>query len=270
MKLLKRTLALTLSAAMVLGLLSGCGSDVSANVLNVYNWGEYIDTDLLDRFEQETGIKVIYNTFDSNENLYSRIQTTSYDVIIPSDYAISRFIDEDMLQPLNFDNIPNMKYIDEKYTHLDFDPEQKYSVPYTWGVVGIVYNTKYVDEADTGSWDLLWNPKYANRTAMFNNSRDALGIALMYLGYSLNTTDKDDVHSEEREERGGCGEVHQLHVLDRGGDGELGIHRLFQSAYGRIRTARRGDQKRSAVLPGHERLPNRGLHEPSEGHFAVL
>ena len=114
MKLLNRTLALTLSAAMVLGLLSGCGSDASANVLNVYNWGEYIDTDLLDRFEQETGIKVIYNTFDSNENLYSRIQTTSYDVIIPSDYAISRFIDEDMLQPLNFDNIPNLKLIDEK------------------------------------------------------------------------------------------------------------------------------------------------------------
>ena len=193
MKLLKRTLALTLSAAMVLGLLSGCGSDASANVLNVYNWGEYIDTDLLDRFEQETGIKVIYNTFDSNENLYSRIRTTSYDVIIPSDYAISRFIDEDMLRPLNFDNIPNMKYIDEKYTHLDFDPEQKYSVPYTWGVVGIVYNTKYVDEADTGSWDLLWNPKYANRTAMFNNSRDALGIALMYLGCSLNTTDRDEL-----------------------------------------------------------------------------
>ena len=86
-------------------------------------------------FEEETGIKVIYNTFDSNENLYSRIQTTSYDVIIPSDYAISRFIDEDMLQPLNYDHIPNMKLIDEKYTHLDFDPEQKYSVPYTWGVV---------------------------------------------------------------------------------------------------------------------------------------
>ena len=146
MKLLKRTLALTLSAAMVLGLLSGCGSDVSANVLNVYNWGEYIDTDLLDRFEQETGIKVIYNTFDSNENLYSRIQTTSYDVIIPSDYAISRFIDEDMLQPLNYDHIPNMKLIDEKYTHLDFDPEQKYSVPYTWGVVGIVYNKTMVME----------------------------------------------------------------------------------------------------------------------------
>ena len=189
----KRMLSLLLCGAMCAGLLSGCGNASSAEVLNVYNWGEYIDTDLIDQFEEETGIKVIYNTFDSNENLYSRIQTTSYDVIIPSDYAISRFIDEDMLQPLNYDHIPNMKLIDEKYTHLDFDPEQKYSVPYTWGVVGIVYNTRYVDKADIGSWDLLWNPKYTNRTAMFNNSRDALGIALMYLGYSLNTTDKDEL-----------------------------------------------------------------------------
>ena len=188
----KRMLSLLLCGAMCTGLLSGCGNASSAEVLNVYNWGEYIDTDLIDQFEEETGIKVIYNTFDSNENLYSRIQTTSYDVIIPSDYAISRFINEDMLQPLNYDHIPNMKLIDEKYTHLDFDPEQKYSVPYTWGVVGIVYNTKYVDKADIGSWDLLWNPKYTNRTAMFNNSRDALGIALMYLGYSLNTTDKEE------------------------------------------------------------------------------
>lgn len=189
----KRMLSLLLCGAMCTGLLSGCGNASSAEVLNVYNWGEYIDTDLIDQFEEETGIKVIYNTFDSNENLYSRIQTTSYDVIIPSDYAISRFIDEDMLQPLNYDHIPNMKLIDEKYTHLDFDPEQKYSVPYTWGVVGIVYNTKYVDKADIGSWDLLWNPKYTNRTAMFNNSRDALGIALMYLGCSLNTTDKAEL-----------------------------------------------------------------------------
>ena len=173
--------------------LTGCGSSEEERVVNVCSWGEYIDENLIYQFEEETGIKVIYNTFDSNENLYSRIQTTSYDVIIPSDYAISRFIDEDMLQPLNYDHIPNMKLIDEKYTHLDFDPEQKYSVPYTWGVVGIVYNTKYVDKADIGSWDLLWNPKYTNRTAMFNNSRDALGIALMYLDCSLNTTDKAEL-----------------------------------------------------------------------------
>ena len=190
---MKRILALTLTAALTFGLLPGCSGESGANVLNVYNWGEYIDTDLIRQFEKETGIDVVYNTFDSNENLYSRIQTTSYDVIIPSDYMVSRFIEEDMLQPINFDHIPNMALIDEQYTHLAFDPEQKYSIPYTWGVVGIVYNTKYVDESDIGSWDLLWNPKYKNQTAMFNNSRDALGLALMYLGYSLNTTNKAEL-----------------------------------------------------------------------------
>lgn len=188
---MKRLLSLVLSAAFLL--LPGCGAARRAEVLNVYNWGEYIDTDLIAQFERETGIDVVYNTFDSNENLYSRIQTTSYDVIIPSDYAISRFIDEDMLQPLNFAHIPNMKRMDEKYLHLAFDPEQKYSVPYTWGVVGVVYNTKYVDAADIGSWDLLWNPKYKGQTAMFGNPRDALGLALTYLGYSQNTTDKQEL-----------------------------------------------------------------------------
>lgn len=187
---MKRLLSLTLCTALLF--LSGCGAR-STEVLNVYNWGEYIDASLIRQFEQETGIKVVYNTFDSNENLYSRIQTTSYDVIIPSDYAISRFMDEDMLQPLNMDNIPNMKLIDEQYLHLAFDPAQKYSVPYTWGVVGVVYNTKYVDEADIGSWDLLWNPKYRGQTAMFGNPRDALGLALMHLGYSQNTTSKDEL-----------------------------------------------------------------------------
>ena len=225
----RKIFSAVLSALLMTGAFAGCGSakkedsddeETSAQTLtvsdpdyytrfkgkgisiNVYNWGEYIsdgaDEGTLDvnrEFEELTGIKVNYTNYATNEELYAKLKggAASYDVIIPSDYAISRFIDEDMLQPLNFDNIPNMKYIDEKYTHLDFDPEQKYSVPYTWGVVGIVYNTKYVDEADTGSWDLLWNPKYANRTAMFNNSRDALGIALMYLGCSLNTTDRDEL-----------------------------------------------------------------------------
>lgn len=190
---MKRRICLFCMILCCFGLLPGCETGNGAEVINVYNWGEYIDTDLIRQFEQQTGIDVVYNTFDSNENLYSRIQTTSYDVIIPSDYAISRFIDEGMLRPLNYENIPNMAYIDAQYTHLAFDPEQKYSVPYTWGVVGIVYNSKYVDEADIGSWELLWNPKYKNRTAMFNNSRDALGLALMYLGYSQNTTDRDEL-----------------------------------------------------------------------------
>ena len=116
----KRMLSLLLCGAMCAGLLSGCGNASSAEVLNAYNWGEYIDTDLIDRFEEETGIKVIYNTFDSNENLYSRIQTTSYDVIIPSVYAISRFINEDMLQPLNYDHIPNMCSTEAAMTNWEY------------------------------------------------------------------------------------------------------------------------------------------------------
>ena len=190
----KRMLSLLLCGAMCAGLLSGCGNASSAEVLNVYNWGEYIDTDLIDRFEEETGIKVIYNTFDSNENLYSRIQTTSYDVIIPSDYAISRFIDEDMLQPLNYDHIPNMKLIDEKCTHLDFDPEQKYSVPYTWGVLGLIYNTKMVeDEAVVASWGALWSEAYMDNILMINNSKDAFGITFAYLGLPINAESTEQV-----------------------------------------------------------------------------
>ena len=186
--------------------LTGCGGK-EALTLNVYNWGEYISDgsegsfDTVREFEkwyQETynqKVTVNYTTFASNEDMYNKISSgaVSYDVIIPSDYMIARMAGEGLLQTLNFDNIPNYQYIDDNFKGLYYDAENQYSVPYTWGVVGIVYNTKYVDEADIGSWDLLWNPKYTNRTAMFNNSRDALGIALMYLGYSLNTTDKDEL-----------------------------------------------------------------------------
>ena len=195
---MKKFIALFLCGILTATALTGCGSSSSAGEngeVIVYNWGEYIDPETLDMFEEETGINVVYEEYETNEIMYPKIQSgaIAYDVVCPSDYMIQKMRENDLLAELNFDNIPNMKYIDEKYTHLDFDPEQKYSVPYTWGVVGIVYNTKYVDEADIGSWDLLWNPKYANRTAMFNNSRDALGIALMYLGYSLNTTNKDEL-----------------------------------------------------------------------------
>jgi spermidine/putrescine-binding protein len=196
---LKKIISLALSGSMLFAL-TACGgsSSVSAdaeNTINVFNWGEYIDESLLTDFENQTGIHVVYNYFDSNESMYAKLQTESYDVIIPSDYMIARLIDEDMLQPLNFDNIPNMELIDEQYTHLDFDPDQLYSVPYTWGVVGIIYNTKYVDEADLGSWDLLWNDKYAGQVAMFDNSRDALGLTLRLLGYSQNTTDESELRA---------------------------------------------------------------------------
>lgn len=190
---MKKILALTLSALLALSL-TACGGG-SGEVVNVYNWGEYIDTDLLSQFEEETGIRVVYNTFETNEGLYSRLQSESYDVVIPSDYMIARMIDEGMLQKLNYDNIPNASLIDSKYTGLEYDPAQEYSVPYTWGAVGIIYNSREVDESDIGSWDILWNPKYAGQTAMFDNSRDALGLTLKMLGCSQNTTNRDELRA---------------------------------------------------------------------------
>ena len=170
---------------------TGCSTQEGENgVVNVYNWGEYIDEELLDQFEEETGIKVNYDTFASNESLYSILSSGSanYDVIIPSDYMISRLISEDMLETLDFDNIPNFSYIDDTYKNLDYDPENLYSVPYTWGTVGIIYNTTMLDYVPD-SWSVLWDEDLKGQILMFNNSRDALGIALKYCGYSMNTTD---------------------------------------------------------------------------------
>jgi len=170
--------------------------------LNVYNWGEYISDggegslDVISEFEKLSGIDVTYTTYETNEDLYAKLSSSNsqYDIIIPSDYMIARMIDEDMLEKLDYDNIPNISMIDEQYIKTDFDPDGEYSVPYTWGTVGIVYNTKYVDEEDVGSWDLLWNEKYKGKTLMFSNSRDAFGVALKKLGYSLNTTNEDEIN----------------------------------------------------------------------------
>ena len=188
-------------AAVVLLLLSlaACGEGPSGEEkqsINVYNWGEYIDQSVLDDFEAQTGIKVNYTTYASNEEMYSKIVSgaASYDVIIPSEYMISKMISEDLLAELNFDNIPNYRYIGEEYRGLSYDPEEKYSVPYTWGTVVIVYNTKYVDEADVAdeSINLLWNEKYAGNILMFDNPRDAFALAHIRLGHSMNTTNPDD------------------------------------------------------------------------------
>ena len=140
-------------------------------------------------------IKVNYSTYDSNEIMYSKLANggITVDLIIPSDYMIARLIQEDMLLKLDFDNIPNYQYIDENFKNTSYDPENEYSVPYTWGTVGILYNTKYVDEADVTGWELLWNEKYAGKTLMFGNSRDAFGIAQYLLGYDVNTTDREEL-----------------------------------------------------------------------------
>ena len=172
--------------------------------LNVYNWGQNIadgsdDTlDIIAAFQERyPHIKVNYSTYDSNEALYTKLSNggITVDVIIPSDYMIARLIHEDMLLELDFDNIPNYANIDDTFKNTAFDPENKYSVPYTWGTVGIIYNTKYVDEADVTGWELLWNEKYAGKILMFDNSRDAFGIAQYLLGYDVNTTDKAELQA---------------------------------------------------------------------------
>ena len=198
----KRLLILPLLLALLLPCLVFPAAAAS-NEITVYNWGQYISdgsdgyVDVIEEFEAETGIKVHYLTYDSNESLYTKLKTggSTYDVIIPSDYMIGRLIAEDMLEPLNFDNIPNYRYVDETFKNQPYDPENRYSVPYTWGTVGVIYNTKYVDEDDVGSWDLLWNSKYAGKILMFDNCRDAFAIAESLLGYSLNTQDPTELRN---------------------------------------------------------------------------
>lgn len=178
------------------------GKNVS---INVYNWGEYISVDegggeydTNAEFEKLTGINVVYSTFATCEELYAKLKAggSSYDIVVPSDYMISRMINEGMLEKLDFSNIPNAEYID-KNLDTGYDPKGEYSVPYMWGVVGIIYNTKMIDENDDiGTWDILWNEKYTNSIFMFSNPRDAFGIAQKKLGYSYNTTleNKDEIN----------------------------------------------------------------------------
>ena len=189
-----KVLCLSLVFVLFLTVSTGCSDLVSAagaNEINVYNWGEYIDESVLDDFEKETGIHINYFTFESNEQMYSVLKQggSSYDVVIPSDYMVSRLIQEGMLEELDFSNIPNAAGLSDAYQNLQYDPTNAYSVPYMWGTVGIIYNTKIVEE-EVDSWGILWDEKYAGQILQFNNSRDAFATALLYLGYSLNTTNE--------------------------------------------------------------------------------
>ena len=199
---MKKMLALTLTVLLVMSLFSGCTIKDDRITINVYNWGQYISEgddgciDVIAEFERAyPNIRVNYVTFDSNETMYTKMTNggITVDVIIPSDYMVDRLIQEDMLLPLNFDNIPNFEYVDEEWKNPDYDKKNLYSVPYSWGVVGIIYNSKYVDEADVTGWELLWNEKYADKILMFDNSRDAFGIAQCLLNYKLNTDNPDEL-----------------------------------------------------------------------------
>ncbi|MBR5441778.1 MAG: spermidine/putrescine ABC transporter substrate-binding protein [Clostridia bacterium] len=174
-------------------------SHLRGTTLNVYNWGEYISDgsegtiDVNAEFEKEYGIEINYTNFDSNENMYNKLKSggANYDVIIPSEYMVAKLIDEDMLAELDFSNIPNYQYILPKYKGLYYDPEEKYTVPYTVGMVGLIYNTTMV-EGPVDSWGIMWDEQYAGKILMFNNPRDAFCIAQCYLGQSVNSTDTKD------------------------------------------------------------------------------
>ncbi len=229
---MKKLIALLGTALVGMSLLSGCASEVPEEAdeeeevseaqtltvsdpdyytrfkgqnlsINVYNWGEYISTgadegtlDVNGEFEKLTGIKVNYTNYATNEELYAKLKGggAAYDVIIPSDYMISKMIKEDLVQPLDFDNIPNFSYIMDNFRNMAYDPENAYTVPYTWGTVGIIYDTTMIDlDEEDIDWDLLWNEDYADQILMFDNPRDAFAIAELMEGFSLNTEEPKEL-----------------------------------------------------------------------------
>lgn len=230
-KVKRRYLSLLLTAAVAAGILTGCSGSADGGYteeetaeaqtltvsdpeyytrfkddgisINVYNWGEYISTgaeegtlDVNSEFTKLTGIKVNYTNYATNEELYAKLKGggASYDVIIPSDYMISKMIKEGMIEKLDFENIPNFSYIMDNFRNQAYDPENEYSVPYTWGTVGIIYDETVVDIAEEDiDWDLLWNEDYADQILMFDNPRDAFAIAEILCGYSINTENESEL-----------------------------------------------------------------------------
>lgn len=199
---MKKIISTILSAVLVsasAACFAGCNGGYDGEV-NVYNWGEYISLgengllNVIDEFEKETNIKVNYTTYETNEELYNMLKNSnvSYDVIIPSEYMISKLIEEDMLLELNFDNIPNYENLMERFKKLACDPEGKYTVCYSWGITGLVYDKTKVTEKPT-TWNALWNKELEGQMLMFNNSRDAYAIAMQLCGINPSNCTKEDV-----------------------------------------------------------------------------
>lgn len=196
-----KALAVIAMAAASMAALTGCGSSAGGEngKVIVYNWGEYIDPDTIKMFEEETGIEVVYDEFETNEIMYPKVESgaAEYDVVCPSDYMIDKMIQNGLLQELNYDNIPNAKKnIGAQYYEQanDFDPGNKYAVPYCWGTVGILYNKTMVDEPIT-SWAQLWDEKYADNILMQDSVRDAFMVAEKLNGFSMNTVDPTELET---------------------------------------------------------------------------
>ncbi len=191
-------LILSLVLLLAVVLLTACQQDERV-VLNVYNWGDYIDESVIQEFEKKYNIRVNYDTFSTNEDMYVKIKAggADYDVLFPSDYMIERMIKEDMLHKLDLTNIPNYQYIEDQFKNLEYDPHNEYSVPYFWGTVGIIYNKTMVDEPIT-SWRILWDQKYRKQILMLDSQRDSIGVALKMLGYDMNTRDLDELEAAKQ------------------------------------------------------------------------
>lgn len=204
MKQLVQTFSLVLIVAFGLmyfaSVLNSSEGYSSGNTLTIYNWGDYIDPELITEFEEESGLKVVYQTFDSNEAMMTKIQQggTTFDVVIPSEYAISKMKEDDLLIPLDHSKLPNLKYIDERFLNLSFDEGNEYSVPYFWGTVGIVYNPELTD-LTFESWDDLWDPSLKNQILLVDGAREVIGMGLNSLNYSLNDTNEE--HLQEALEK---------------------------------------------------------------------
>ncbi|HLR92522.1 MAG TPA: ABC transporter substrate-binding protein [Atopostipes sp.] len=170
-------------------------SDSTEGTLTIYNWGDYIDPDLITAFEEETNLQVIYETFDSNEAMYTKVQQggTSYDIAIPSEYMIERMIEEDLLYELDHSKIEGMDHLVDDFLDLPFDPGNQYSVPYFWGTLGIIYNDQMIEEGSITSWEDLWHPDYKESILFIDGAREVVGLTLQNLGYSLNSKNPDEL-----------------------------------------------------------------------------
>ena len=198
MKRFKKLTALLATTLLTTSLFAGCGnSNIGENgTLNFFNVGDYIDEALIRKFEKETGIKVNYSTYDTNEIMYQKVKTNpgTYDLVIPSDYMVQRMINENLLEKIDFNNIPNYQYIGDTYKNLSYDPTNEYSVPYMWGTIGILYDGFEITEPVT-SWDILWDSKYKDEVYMFISIRDAMAIGLLKEGYSINSKNPTEINS---------------------------------------------------------------------------
>lgn len=199
----KKLLSLTCSLLLLSSLFTSCNmksdkKDNNDDSLYIYNWGDYIDPELLTKFKEETGIDVKYDVYDTNEIMYQKLKggNVSYDLVIPSDYMIEKMKNENMLSKIDYSNIPNYKYIGEQFKNLSYDKTNEYSVPYMWGTVGIIYNKNKVKDA-VDSWNILWNTKYKDQVIMPDSVRDSMAVSEKRLGYSLNTENLKQIEASK-------------------------------------------------------------------------